>query len=315
MSRFLILSLIMLTANLAQAQDTHVHDHGATPPAAPPAEAAVHNHENPAAAEPTLTASAPSVMDHGAMPMGSETPPVDARDPHAYSAGFTQTEGPYTLPNAQHSMHGFQEPILSILGDRLEYDPDSNTGNYELQAWRGTSFNRFIIKSEGRLAQHNEYANQTDLLWGRALAPFWDSQLGLRIDSASEGKNRQWLAAGVQGLAPYWFELDATAYIGTQGQSEIAFDSEYELLLSQRLILQPRFELTVRGKDDSVNLLGSGLANASFSLRLRYEFSRQFAPYLGVETEKSFGNTADLVRAAGEKANETHYFAGVRFWF
>ena len=87
------------------------------------------------------------------------------------------------------------------------------------------------------------------------------------------------------------------------------------MLLTQRLILQPRFELTLRGKDDSANLLGSGLANASFGLRLRYEFSRQFAPFLGVEAEKRFGDTAQLVRGAGEKTSGTRYFAGIRFWF
>ncbi len=314
MSRFNIAILIMLTAGLAQAQDAHVHDPAATPDSTPEVAAAAHNHDGAAPADPVLPSAEPMAMDHS-MPAGSDTAPADARDPHAYSAGYTRAEAPYSLPGVQHESHGIQKPIFSLLGNRLEYDPDSNTGSYELQAWRGTSFNRFVIKSEGAFAQDDKYDNQTDLLWGHAFSAFWDTQLGLRVDTASEGKNRQWLAAGVQGLAPYWFELDVTAYLGDAGQSEIAFSSEYELLLTQRLVLQPRLELTARGKDDPVNLLGSGLANASFGLRLRYEFSRQFAPFIGVETEKSFGNTVDLIRTAGEKANESRYFAGVRFWF
>jgi len=95
----------------------------------------------------------------------------------------------------------------------------------------------------------------------------------------------------------------------------LVFDSEYELLLTQRLILQPRFEFTLRGKDDTANYLGSGLSDASASLRLRYEFSRQFAPFIGVESERLFGDTVKFKRIIGEKRSETRYFAGVRFWF
>lgn len=311
MNRFYIATLMMLTAGLAQAQDAHDHDHAATQDSAPPVEPVAHNHDD---TSPTTPSIAPEAMDHS-MPMGSELPPADARDPHAHSGGFTRTEGPYALADVQHPTHGIQEPILAVLGNRLEYDPDASTGYYDVQAWHGTSFNRVIIKSEGAFAQNDVYQNQTNLLWGRALRTFWDSQLGLRVDSSSAGKNRQWLAAGIHGLAPYWFELDITAYAGTEGQTEIAFKAVYDLLLSQRLILEPRVEVTVRGKDDSANLLGSGLANAAFGIRLRYEVSRQFAPFIGVEAEKSFGNTADLIRTTGETPNESRYFAGLRFWF
>lgn len=239
----------------------------------------------------------------------------DLRDPHAYSAGYTQTEGPYALSNGEPLKLADEHAFMSVLGDRIEYQPNGNVGAYELQAWRGTSFNRLVIKTEGSFAPDDDYENTTELLWGHAIAPFWDSQIGLRIDTLSEGTGRQWLAAGIQGLAPYWFELDATAYVGTEGQTEFVFNSEYELLLTQRLILQPRAELTIRGKDDPINLLGKGLSSASLSLRVRYEFSRQFAPFLGVESHNSFGNTAKFTGAANESDEETRYFAGVRFWF
>ncbi len=203
---------------------------------------------------------------------------------------------------------------MSFLGDSLEY-AGSESGHYKMQAWWGNSFDKFIIKSEGEFTQENTHVDETKLLYGNAITPFWDTQLGVRADTRSDGKGRQWLAAGVQGLAPYWFELDAMLYIGTGGQSELNFNSEYDLHISQRLILQPRLDFSLRGKEDSVNALGSGLSNTALSLRLRYEFSRQFAPYLGVETKRHYGSTADLMRKKLHAIDETHYFLGLRFWF
>tara|TARA_R110001592_G_scaffold310571_1_gene585202 strand:- start:1451 stop:2392 length:942 start_codon:yes stop_codon:yes gene_type:complete len=313
MNYFYLLSIVLLFANDSFAQDNHVHNPVITPETAPAANATAHEHSITVVAELENTAAMP--MDHSAIAMDSDEPPEGTRDPHAYSAGFTQAAGPYTLPPAQRLVLADEHSISSLLGNGVEYTPDSKTGNYELQAWRGTSFNKLVIKTDGAFTENDEYENETELLWGRAFAPFWDSQLGVRVDSRSEGENRQWFAAGVQGLAPYWFELDATAYLGSAGQTEFVFDSEYEMLITQRLILQPRAEFTVRGKDDPQNLLGSGLANAALSLRLRYEISRQFAPFIGVETEKNFGSTADLLNGNGESVKDTRYFAGVRFWF
>lgn len=312
MSRLHLLSLLLVVSNSSFAQDTHVHDHAAATEPVIAAEPMEHQHEMPVTPE---TNNEPMAMDHMDMPMATDVIPENARDPDAYSAGFTQTEGPYNLENPALMMHAEQHKVRSILADRVEYDPDSDTGNYELQAWRGTSFDRLVIKSEGAFSSNNEYENETELLWGHAITAFWDTQLGVRVDSHNDGKNRQWLAAGVQGLAPYWFELDSTFYLGSAGQTELVFDSEYDFLLTQRLILQPRADFTLRGKDDPSNHLGSGLANASVSLRLRYEFSRQFAPFVGVASEKHFGNTAQFMRQFGEASEDTRYFAGIRFWF
>lgn len=255
------------------------------------------------------------VHNQATMPVTPDIAPPNARDPDAYSAGFTQTQSPYTLIDAQPMSHAEQAPIVTILGDHLEYDSKSNTGIYGLQAWYGSQFNRLVIKSEGSFSNNNEYENQTELLWSHALTAFWDSQIGVRADTQREGSNRNWLAIGIQGLAPYWFELDATAYLSSGGQTELKFDSEYDLRLTQRLILQPRADFTLRGKTDTTDALGSGLANASLSIRLRYEFSRQFAPFIGVETEKHFGTTAQLMSDLDEPIKNTRYFAGIRFWF
>ncbi|MBT8128902.1 MAG: copper resistance protein B, partial [Gammaproteobacteria bacterium] len=127
--------------------------------------------------------------------------------------------------------------------------------------------------------------------------------------------DRAWLAFGVQGLAPYWFELDAAAYIGEAGRTAFTLEAEYELLLTQKLILQPRIETNWYGKRDAARGLGDGLSDLSAGLRLRYEIRREFAPYLGVEWARKFGETEDFARAAGLDPDETRFVAGLRFWF
>ena len=254
-------------------------------------------------------------MDHGDMQMQGGSAPADARDPHAYSDGYTLTEGPYAQPGPRQLKLADEHAFWSVLGDRLEYQEDSDSTVYDIQAWYGTTYNRFVIKAEGDIADGTLEESSTDLLWGHALNAYFDTQLGVRLDQYNEGKDRQWLAIGIQGLAPYWFELDVTAYVGDDGRTAFSAETEYELLLTQRLILQPRAELNLYGKDDLDNRLGSGLSDLAVGLRLRYEFSRQFAPYIGVEWTDTYGDTADYRRAAGEDTSGTQFVAGLRFWF
>src|SRR5690606_23038375 len=232
-------------------------------------------------------------MDHGDMQMQGGSAPADARDPHAYSDGYTLTEGPYAQPGPRQLKLADEHAFWSVLGDRLEYHEDSESTVYDIQAWYGTTYNRFVIKAEGDIADGTLEESSTELLWGHALNAYFDTQLGVRLDQYDEGKNRQWLAIGMQGLAPYWFELDVTAYVGDDGRTALSAEAEYELLLTQRLILQPRAELNLYGKDDLDNRLGSGLSDLALGLRLRYEFSRQFSPYIGVEWTDTYGDTAD----------------------
>ena len=254
-------------------------------------------------------------MDHGDMQMQGGSAPADARDPHAYSDGYTLTEGPYAQPGPRQLKLADEHAFWSVLGDRLEYQEDSDSTVYDIQAWYGTTYNRFVIKAEGDIADGTLEESSTELLWGHALNAYFDTQLGVRLDQYDEGKNRQWLAIGMQGLAPYWFELDVTAYVGDDGRTALSAEAEYELLLTQRLILQPRAELNLYGKDDLDNRLGSGLSDLALGLRLRYEFSRQFSPYIGVEWTDTYGDTADYRRAAGQDTSGTQFVAGLRFWF
>ena len=136
----------------------------------------------------------------------------------------------------------------------------------------------------------------------------------MRYDSGV-GPDRKWLAFGVQGLAPYWFEVDATVYAGEQGRSAFRLEAEYELLLTQKLILQPRIETNFYGRRDAARELGSGLSDLAAGVRLRYEIRRELAPYVGIERSGKFGETADFARAAGHDSQETRVVAGLRFWF
>ncbi len=256
-------------------------------------------------------------MDHGSMNMQGGSAPADARDPDAYSNGYRLGTGPYALGDTRHLMMADEHKFASVLVERLEWAHGNGTNAtaYDAQAWFGTSYDKLVIKAEGDIHKGRVEETRTELLWGHAIAPFWDTQLGLRNDAGTGRPGRNWAAFGVQGLAPYWFHLEATAYVGDSGRTALRLSSEYELLLTQRLILQPRLEASFYGKRDPALEIGSGLSSGTLGLRLRYEFSRQFAPYVGVERSQAFGGTANLIEAAGGRRGETRVVAGVRFWF
>ena len=255
-------------------------------------------------------------MNHGEMKMQGGKAPADARDPHAYSGGYTLESGPYTLGPGLRLRLGDEKVFASVLFDTLEgvRSNGSNSGAYDVIARIGRDYNKLVIKAEGEVVGGKLTEARTEALWSHAVATFWDAQLGLRQDSGT-GPGRTWLAFGVQGLAPYWFEVDATAYVGQGGRTALRLGAEYELLITQKLILQPRIEANFFGKSDPARDIGKGLSDISTGIRLRYEFSRQFAPYIGVEWANRFGATADMARAAGEPTRQTRYVAGVRFWF
>lgn len=251
-------------------------------------------------------------MDHGAMDMGAMqggSAPADARDPDAYSDGLTHgpMKGMDMNDNGVHAQ---------LLVDRLEatHSSDANGQALDAQAWFGTDLNKLWINLEAERSGGHLESARTELFWDRAISTYWNLQTGVRHDSGG-GPGRTWGALGVRGLAPYWFELQATAYVGESGRTAARFEAEYDVLFTQRLILQPRVELNAYGKSDAARGLGSGLSDLEAGVRLRYEVSRKFAPYVGVSWGRKFGGTADYARKAGEDASETRWVAGVKFWF
>ena len=287
----------------------------AMPASAPPPASAS---GTPSAATPNPAPAMPD-MDHAAspQPMQGGRPPPDARDPDAYADGFTRGSGPYSLPGVAPLHLHDQHPFASLRVDRLEravarHGPDATALEGELRVARGA--HQALIKFEGDAAQGRLHDARTELLWGYAAAPFWDTQLGLRIDGG-QGPTRTWLAFGVEGTAPYHIDTRATAYLGQGGRAALRLELAYDAYLTQKLVLQPRTEWTLNSRDDNARGVGRGLSSAIAGLRLRYEITPQIAPYVGVEWQRGFGRTADLLRAGGERAGTTRWVAGVSFWF
>lgn len=248
-------------------------------------------------------------MSQGTMRMQGGPAPANARDPHAYADGYDF--GPIPRPRMADE-HNFG----SLMFDRLEgvHSSDNTSATYDLKAWYGRDYDRAVFKAEGDYDNGELEEASTELLWSHAVTAYWNTQLGVRYDSG-EGPNRSWLAFGVQGLAPYWFEVDTTAYIGEEGRFALNLEAEYELLLTQKLILQPRIEADYYSKDDSALGIGTGLSEFAAGIRLRYEIRRELAPYVGIERVGKFGGTADYAHDAGMDAKETRAVAGLRFWF
>ena len=218
---------------------------------------------------------------------------------------------------ALKQMHGSQINAL-MFGERLEYQ--SREGDpavaWEGQGWIGGDLRKLWIKTEGDYDLDRGRFEEAEAqgLFSRAISPFWELQAGVRHD-LRPGPSRTYGVLGVQGLAPYWFELDGALFLSERGDLSLRIEAEYELRLTQRLLLQPRLEMNAAFSGDRAIGIGSGLSSAAAGLRLRYEFAREFAPYLGVRWANQFGDTRSLSEAAGEDARRLSWVAGLRFWF
>ena len=191
----------------------------------------------------------------------------------------------------------------------------SNTEfRWEGQGWVGTDYDKLWIKSEGTLSKGAVDDGQDQFLYSRAITTYFDLQGGLRSDIDSR-PTRNWAAFGIQGLAPYFFDLEVTGFVSGEGHLAAKLEASYDLLLTQRLILQPQVELNVYSKGDPARLVGAGFSDIDTGLRLRYEFSRKFAPYIGVVYEGKFGQTANFVRRVGESTGDVRFVFGIRTWF
>lgn len=183
------------------------------------------------------------------------------------------------------------------------------------QAWAGTDTNRLWLKSEGFVAPGGKVEDGIQqALYDRPISTYFDLQAGLRYDLDS-GPSRSWAALGIQGLAPQFFDIEATAYASDSGHLAARFVGSYDLLLTQRLILQPEIELNLYSKSDPGRGVGPGLSDIDTGLRLRYEISRKFAPYIGIAYQGKFGGTAAFARRQGENVSGVRSLIGIRSWF
>ena len=209
------------------------------------------------------------------------------------------------------------DPVLAkVMIDQLEVRSTDGPDPWVLdaQAWIGRDLDKLWFKTEVEKVGNETEEAELQALYSRAIAPYWDFQVGWRHDFKPD-PSRDWLAVGVEGLAPYWFEVDAALFIGGNSQVAARIEAEYEWMLTQRWVLSPELEVNIHSEDDESTGVGSGVSDLELGLRLRYEVRREFAPYIGVNWSKLFGNTADFAREEGEDTDDVQFVAGIRAWF
>ena len=219
-----------------------------------------------------------------------------------------------------------QAKHMFVLVDVLEYRPQTGGGQphsdyrWDIEGWYGGDYNRVWFKSEGQqdTAFKADYDVDSQLLYGRLIAPYYDFQVGGRVETQSfrnRNVTRGLAAIGIEGLVPYSYQIEATAFIDQNGAVSARASGTKDLLLTQRLIFQLRFETNLALQRVEEFTTGSGLNNLEFGARLRYEIRREFAPYVGVSLDRSFGETATLVRQEGGNPSQVRFGVGVRMWF
>lgn len=225
----------------------------------------------------------------------------------------------YPLPPKTWPEPVADQPVISfLLVDRLEHQRLRGGGGrrvWDVQGWVGGDYNKFWYKTEGE----KEVGGRTDeasveALYARLISPYWFVQAGVRyVDRPSPSRTS--LALGIQGLAVYQFNVEATAYLNEKGRFSARLEAEYEFLLTQRLILQPRFETGFTDSAEPERGVARGFDRVELGLRLRYEFRRQFGPYIGVSWSRRLGDTADIARSRGQDIKDIAVVAGLRVWF
>ena len=211
-----------------------------------------------------------------------------------------------------------------LLFDQLEYQNNDNspdTFSWDVLGWYGGDYNRLWFKTEGsdQTEGENTGEGEVQLLYGRLISPFWDFQAGVRYErlygGAGPDLSRSFAVIGLQGMAPYLFEVDSALFLSEDGDTSARITAEYSILFSQRLILVPSIEVNLAAQDVLNFGVGKGLNNIELGLRLRYEIKREFAPYIGINWSKLYGNTADFARNEGEAVDDLSVVGGIRLWF
>ena len=238
-----------------------------------------------------------------AAPAVAETPAANVEPPLGMEPGAMQ-------PVMDQGIYA--HAILNQLEGR--WNGSNSEFRWEGQGWVGTDYDKLWIKSEGTVSNGAVDDGQQQFLYSRAVTTYFDLQGGLRSDIDSR-PTRNWAAFGIQGLAPYFFDLELTGFVSGEGHLAAKLEASYDILLTQRLILQPQVEFNVYSKADPARLVGAGFSDIDTGLRLRYEFSRKFAPYIGVVYQGKFGQTANFARQAGESTGDFRFVFGIRAWF
>ena len=222
------------------------------------------------------------------------------------------------LPGLKAPHMGNHQWFAHVLLDQLEdrTNGTDHTFRWDGEGWIGTDMNKFWVKSEGAVSDGLMSDGDQEFLYDRPIPRmrYFDAQVGIREDLDS-GPSRTWAAIGIEGLAPYFFEFAPTLYIGKGGNVGGRINASYELLFTQRLIAEPEVEMNFYSQDDPERGTGSGVSEIDTGIRLRYEFSRKFAPYIGFAYNGSYGDTATFARQDGESTSNPRFVFGIRSWY
>ena len=257
-------------------------------------------------------------MGHGAMvtPIRQRPPPLEAGSGPARAADAIWGAKAMARSRSLLPLELGDTRYAWFLADRAEYRMREGADGYlwDVQGYYGTDTNKLWLKSEGEgsFGEDIEVA-EVQALYSRAIAPWFDLQAGLRQDFAP--RDRTYVVVGLQGLAPYTFEVDGAVFLSDRGDVTARIEGEIDQRITQRLILQPRAEMNLAAQDVPELGIGAGIDDLEAGLRLRYEITREFAPYIGVEQEWKLGGSRDYARAEGDDPSITNYVAGLRFWF
>lgn len=240
----------------------------------------------------------------------------------ALATGMIALAAGWTAPGA-HSQSmpdspAHHEPFVGqVLFDQLEYRGRDGKDMlaWEGQAWYGGDYDKAFLKTSGEYDTSGAFESaEVQLLYSRLIAHFWDAQVGLRHDFEPD-PSRAYGVIGLQGLAPGLFEIDLQGFVSENGDLSARLEAEYDLLITQRLILQPKAELALAAQRVPELGVGKGVNDVELGLRLRYEVTRAFAPYIGIHWERKIGETARFAREEGEQPDALFLVAGLRFWF
>nr|WP_161420915.1 copper resistance protein B [Pseudomonas syringae] len=263
-------------------------------------------------------------MDHGSHEMHMDA--SDSEDATSTQTAPTQSRTPIppitdadrAAVYTSHAGHQVHDSAINsyFLADKLEWQ-DANDGSalaWDLSGWIGGDIDRLLLRSEGERTNGKTEEAEIQALWGHSISTWWDVVAGARQDF-KPGAPQTWAAFGLQGQAISDLDIEATAFIGEAGQTAARLEADYDLQLTSNVVLQPTAELNFYGKNDPQRGNGSGLSTSEFGLRLRYEITPQFAPYVGVSWDRSYGKTADYAREDDEDTQDARLVVGVRMWF
>ncbi len=257
----------------------------------------------------TAHAQSPAADPIGAPQADVTQPSANQTAPAQAAVGDPNNPAPFGYPVGDRRLyvHGLLDEFEGRLGADTSF-------RWEGEGWVGGDFNRLWLKSEGEVTRGKVEDGQQELFYSRPISTYFDLQAGGRYDVDSL-KGRGWGAIGVEGFAPYYFTVSATAYASAMGHYAAKLQAADEIHFTQRLILEPQAELNFYTRSDPARRVGSGLSDLDAGLRLRYEISRKFAPYVGLTYEKRLAQTADYVRADGGRADDLRFTLGLRGWF